>query len=347
MSAPPVDNKTGFAAHPQLLLDKDGEKLAVVVKATFEAPHDASAPLELAAKGRRRGIRFADVPWDAEKPEKSSLAFAADLCLRKPGTDVVVAATGYAPGGKAVPAFDVYVQAGPARRLLRVHGLRVWERGGAGISQGRPIAELPIRYEHAWGGFDDSDPEHLVEEARNPVGMGVARDPAALTDQRAPQIEDAAQPVLTAKTWPQPAGLGPIGRHWEPRRRFTGTYDDLWLDLRAPLTPLDQDDRVNLVAPPGLTVAPYLRGGEQFAMLNLVPGGGPLAFPLPVVGLRIEFKVQGRETIVVAPPIDTVVVDLFGIGPEQPIAVELVWRAYVKAPRKMNEAKITIREARA
>jgi hypothetical protein len=33
---PQVDNRTDFAVHPQLLLDKDGEKLAVVVKASFE-----------------------------------------------------------------------------------------------------------------------------------------------------------------------------------------------------------------------------------------------------------------------------------------------------------------------
>src|SRR5258708_796664 len=141
MSAPALDNKTGFSAHPQLLLDKDGEKLAVVVKATFEAPHDASAPLELARGDRRRGIRLADVPWDVEKPEKSSLVFPGDLCLRKPGTDVVFAATAYAPGGKPVSSFDVLVQAGPLRRLFKVHGLRVWERGGAGISPGRPIAD--------------------------------------------------------------------------------------------------------------------------------------------------------------------------------------------------------------
>ena len=72
MNPPPMDNKTGFAAHPQVLLDKDGEKVVVIVKATFEAPHDASAPLERAPKDRRRGIRLADVPWDIKKPEKSA-----------------------------------------------------------------------------------------------------------------------------------------------------------------------------------------------------------------------------------------------------------------------------------
>jgi hypothetical protein len=202
-----------------------------------------------------------------------------------------------------------------------------------------------MRYESAWGGTDDADPEHLVEEARNPVGMGMVADPASLTDQRAPQIEDAAEPIVTYKTRPQPAGIGPIGRHWEPRRRYGGTYDAQWLDLRAPLTPLDQDDRVNVCASPGLTASPYLLGGEQFAFLNLVPGGGPLAFPLPAVGVLIEFKVKGRETVVVMPPVDTVIVDLFGIGPSQPIAVEMVWRAYTKAPRKMSDAKVIVREA--
>ena len=39
---PAVDNRTDFFVHPQLLLDKDGEKLVTIVKATFEQEKDGT-----------------------------------------------------------------------------------------------------------------------------------------------------------------------------------------------------------------------------------------------------------------------------------------------------------------
>src|SRR4051812_38471956 len=196
MDQPQLDNKTDFVVHPQLLVDKDGEKLVVIVKATLTRAPDGT--LEPAAKRLQRKVRVADVPWG--KPERSSILYPADLCLRKPGTDVIVVAKAHAPGGKAVPSFDVAVRVGHLQKLCRVFGLRVWQAGGSGLSSPRPVAEMEMRYDHAWGGFDDSDPEEVVEEARNPVGSGMARDPAGLTHKPAPSIEDVAQPILTAKT---------------------------------------------------------------------------------------------------------------------------------------------------
>ncbi len=342
MDQPPVDNTTEFAVHPQLLLDKDGEKLAAIVKATFEVPAPSGGVAELAPEARQRKVRLADVPWDDKKP--ASVAYPADLCLRKPGTDVVVVAIAYAPGGRPAPAFDTFAQVGPLRKAVRVYGLRVWEVGGAGISPPRPIAQLEMKYDYAWGGTDASDPKKLVEEARNPIGMGLARDPAALTDQPAPHFEDPAFPIVDRRTAPPPACMGPIGRSWEPRRRFTGTYDMRWLEFRSPLAPEDQDDRFHNCASPGLSSPAPLVGGEQVALLNLVPGGGATTFVLPRVAVEIEFRVKDREPAIVRPHLDTVLVDLLGAGPRRPISVELVWRAHVKAPKRMKESKIVVRE---
>src|SRR5579863_7450741 len=131
MDQPPLENKTEFKVHPQLLVDKDGEKLVAVVKATYEILAPTGGPSELAPAKRRRGVRLADLPWDKEKP--ASLAYPGDVCLRKPGTDVVFVAIGYAPGGKAVPFFDTYAQVGALRKAVRVFGMRAWEVDGAGI----------------------------------------------------------------------------------------------------------------------------------------------------------------------------------------------------------------------
>jgi hypothetical protein len=138
--------------------------------------------------------------------------------------------------------------------------------------------------------------------------------------------------------------MGPIGRSWEPRRRYTGTYDARWMEFRAPLAPEDQDDRFHMCASPGLMATTPLVGGEQVGLLNLVPGGGPTTFLLPRVPLEIEFRVKEREPVIARPHLDTVLLDLLGVGPHRPISVELVWRAHVKAPRRMKEAKIIVRE---
>jgi hypothetical protein len=341
MDAPPEQNETDFTLHPQLILDKDGERLLAVVKATFEQSPETLA-FELAAEERMRPVRFADIPWG--EPEKSSIAYPADICPRKPATDVVVVAIAYAPGGKPVPSFDVYARVGPLKKALRVFGLRVWEAGGAGLSAPRPVAEVEMRYDNAWGGADDENPAKFVEEPRNPVGLGVAGDPDKLTHQLGPCIEDPEHPIKSHRTRPPPAGVGAIGRHWEPRRRYVGTYDDAWTEFRCPLPPLDQDDRVHQCASPGLVAEPPLKGGEACAFLNLVPGGGALEFALPRIAVEVEFHVKGREPEVVRPHLDTVLVDLLAIGPDKPPALELVWRASVKAPRKLKDSLTIVRE---
>src|SRR5262249_42862044 len=149
----------------------------------------------------------------------------------------------------------------------------------------------------------------ILEEPRNPVGTGITRDPAGLTHKPAPCIEDVSQPILTAKTYPPPAGIGAIGRHWEPRRRYAGTLDAKWIEQRAPMPPAAQDDRFNLCATPDLVATPPRRGGEEVGLVNLQPGGGSAAFLLPRVGVEIEFRVKGRAPEVIRPYLDTVLVD--------------------------------------
>jgi hypothetical protein len=341
MDAPRVDNKTELVAEPFVLLDKDGERLVVIVKATFgRAPGEGT--LDLLPRREQRPIRGADVPWG--EPEKSSIKYPSDLCIAKPGTDVIVVAAAHAPGGKAVPVFDAGVRVGPLEKLVRVFGLRVWEASGRGVSAARPTTGVEIRYDYAWGGIDVSDPENPIEEPRNPVGMGVARDPSARTHKPAPFLEDPMHPLGAAGARPQPAGLSAIGRHWEPRRRYWGTYDAAWLRERSPLPPLDQDDRANLCASPGLTAVPPLGGEEDVALLNLTPGGGASGFRLPQVRVAVTLRVTGREPETRRPYLDTVVLDALHVPEPGAVVVELVWRAAFRPPRRMKEARIAVTE---
>lgn len=341
MDAPRLDNKTEFVARPLLLLAKDGERLVLIVKATFAGVHGEST-LELSPRAERRGIRGADVPWG--EPEKSSIKYPSDLCIAKPGTDVIVVAAAHAPDGRAVPSFDAGVRVGRLEKTIRVFGLRVWEANGAGLSAARPTMGIEVRYDYAWGGIDVSDPGKPAEEPRNPVGMGIACDPSSLTHKPAPMIEDPLHLISSARTRPPPAGLGVIGRHWEPRRRFLGTHDAAWLEQRAPLLPLDHDDRANLCASPGLTAVPPLVGGEDVALLNLRSGGGALSFRLPKIRITASLLAMGREPQKLTPYLDTVVMDTLSVPEGAEVVVELIWRAAFLPPRRMKDAKIVVTE---
>src|SRR5688500_3308345 len=107
MSLPSVDNDTDFIAEPHTLADRDREKLCAIVKATFEyvpgPPRGADGSFTIAPSTRRRAVRPADIPWG--EPQRSSILYPSDLCVRKVATDIVVVAAGHAPGGNAVPSF--------------------------------------------------------------------------------------------------------------------------------------------------------------------------------------------------------------------------------------------------
>jgi len=355
MPSPVVENDTDFVVEPHLLVDKDGERVVVIAKATFElSGRPARGPdgsFEIAPKARRRGIRAADLPWG--KPEISSIRYPCDLCVRKPGTDVLVVATAHAPGGKAVPRFDAGVRVGRVQRVVRITGTRVFAEGGESITEPQPILSLAVRYDYAFGGIDDSKPEAIGEEPRNPVGRGIARTPAGMGLKAAPQIEDPADPVKTAAARPRPAGLSAIGRHWEPRRKLWGSYGGDYVEKRAPLPPLDFDERANQCATPELIAVPHLVGGEEAALTNLTPGGGPLHFVMPRVRLMMSFAVKDREVEKFEPALDTVLLDTMLVpkptpgGPApSPLVLELVWRASVRAPRKLGDCTVTVTEKR-
>jgi hypothetical protein len=341
MDAPELDNRTDFAAQPRMLMARDGERLVLIVKATFTRLPGETA-LELVPTDDRRGIRGQDVPWG--DPEKSSIKYPSDHCLAKPGTDVIVVASAHAPGGKAVPSFDAGVRVGALEKTIRVFGLRVWAANGTSLSAPRPTTGAEVRYDNAWGGYDGSDPEQPVEEPRNPVGKGIARDPSTLTHTMAPTIEDPQSLLTSARSRPPPAGLGAIGRHWAPRRALLGTYDAAWLEDHAPLLPLDHDDRSNLCASPGLTATPPLLGGENVALLNLTPGGGSLSFRLPRLRVTTTLHAKGRDPETLTPYLDTLLIDTLRVPDSTDVVVEMVWRAAFRPPRRMKDARLVVTE---
>jgi hypothetical protein len=306
---------------PQLGMD-GGTLIVVIIKQRFRVNRRNQVVRVEGAE-----VRLADEPWDEDNPEKSSVKYAADVCIRKPRTDVVLTGNAVAPGRHKVASLDVLVRVGAVETKLRVFGLRVWFKGiaGIGLTPPQPFEQLPLRWEYAYGGFDASDPEKPLEEPRNPVGRGLIRDPSALIHEPAPAIEDPADLISSHRSRPAPAGVGALGRHWAPRRSYAGTMDERWKKERMPLAPLDFDERYNQVATPKLITPSYLKGGETVELENLC-SDGPLRFNLP----RLAFFVGARTDkglIEHRPVLDTIVLE-----PNER-RFDLTWRTAVPMPR--------------
>src|SRR5690606_32210389 len=107
-----------------------------------------------------------------------------------------------------------------------------------------------------------------AREPRNPVGRGFAKH-TSLHEQPAHCIE---YPQGLPSRLP-PAGCGPIGRSWMPRRSHAGTYDAAWLKERMPLLPRDYDPRFQLCAPRDQKVRDYIAGGETVELTNFTEEG--------------------------------------------------------------------------
>jgi hypothetical protein len=278
-----VVNPTPFLMDRMVYLDKKAaERLVVVLKGTWT----------VSPRGDLRVAEKQDAIHPGEEfrgePGESSILKEAELGPVKPSTDVFLHGSAIAPRAGTC-SMDVSFRVGPAGRTARVFGERRWNTvmGVESIEGPKPFESVPLVYENAFGGKDVSaeDPKHHGEEARNPVGRGFRSDKSNAIFEGAllPSVEDLRALISKPGQGMEPAGFGPVGRHWMPRRLYAGTYDAKWMDERMPLLPEDFDDRFHNAAPAGLVVPGRLKGGEPVEVAGCTPEGR-LAFRLP----RIE-----------------------------------------------------------
>jgi hypothetical protein len=299
------------------------------VKGTFALGEDGGADAEPAPAEAQEPVALADIGNDGAAATASP-RYEADTSWPKPATDVVLVGHAHAPSGGATRV-DVALQAGPVRKVVAVFGDRRWHLGAGGwrISAPLPFERIPLVYERAFGGQDDSpaDPGRRGWEPRNPAGTGFVamEDVRRLEGLALPNLEDPDALISSWKDRPRPAGFGFLGRGWQPRLGFTGTYDQQWQDNRAPLLPTDFDPRFWNAAHPDLVVAGRLRGGEPVAVLNASPRGR-LGFVLPRRAFEVHAEVKGRRQSA-EPLLDTVWIDA-----DRQLVV-LVWRAALRCPR--------------
>jgi hypothetical protein len=332
-------NKTPFQGTILLAPDPKGiESAYTIIKATYIL----GETLQLGE--RQEPINQQDQYYGDSAT--SSIKQAGDIGLVKPGTDVLLHGTAYAPYGRPLRQMDVFLKVGPVCKELRVFGDRVWRKSlfGARISDPQLFIEMPLMWEKAFGGFDETEdkaPQTVIED-RNPVGCGLRAKNSKndLDGMKLPNIEDPRQLVSSWKDRPTPAGFGAVCPHWQPRRGYAGTYDERWKKQRAPYLPKDFDARFFQIAPPDLVKPGYLSGGEVVELIG-VSQTGQLAFTVPNQQVQVTYQLDDRKQLCPA-YLDTVLIE-----PDLNRVV-LIWRSMFPCDKKalrIREIEATVGNA--
>src|SRR5262249_15379721 len=154
----------------------------------------------------------------------------------KPRCDVLLNGSAYAPLGRAVTRVNVSMRVGPCTKSFKVVGNRNWMKLWFLTIPGAPerFTVMPISYDNAFGGADLTHPNPTKHRTflKNHVGKGfhhnLARD--AVDGKPLPNTEELRHSVTNPRRDYRPMAFGPVGRAWQPRPRFAGTYDKDWLD---------------------------------------------------------------------------------------------------------------------
>ena len=326
-------NATGMQAGFTMGMKPDGrELLVVVVKGTFTIPPN------------REAVRLAEVQKPlveadifSGEPGHSAPIYETDYAPIKHHCDVLLLGSAYAPGGRPSSRVEVTLRLGPLFKSFAVTGDRCWESGNLAISPGYAAAfeRMPISYERAFGGVDDFHDNEQKHSAwmSNPVGAGYHRQLSRelVAGSPMPNTEELKRPVTMPNGNYSPMAFGPLGRGWEPRRQYAGTYDEEWLENGFPFLPSDFNESYYQAAPEDQQI-PFLKGGERVFLENLTPQG-QTAFDFPQIEMPVVFFYKNGDNLTQQAVIDTVVLE-----PDEGVFT-LTWRAMV--PLKKNVFEIS------
>lgn len=287
--------------------DKEGRDFCVVViKGTFLIGPDGLPRLA----EEQEPMVYADVHYG--DPGTTSIKYESDFAQFKPGMDVLVNGNAYSPTGKPVEDLYASLEANSIRKQVRVVGDRMWEGTAVHMHPSRPtpFVQMPLVFERAFGGSDNShaDPKRQGTELRNPVGVGFHRNDEDWTIQGTalPNLEDPLSPIGSWSDTPPPASFGFVGRGWHPRIRHAGTYDEKWKETQFPFLPADFDERYFLAAPPDQQI-PQLQGGEPVRCTNMSPTH-VFSFTVPKINIPLVFRFRDRDVTAV-PKLDTLIIE--------------------------------------
>jgi hypothetical protein len=275
--------------------------------------------------------------------ENRSLKFPSDITLGKSGTDILLLATAHAPEGKPVAAMSVRLRVGEAiDKTVAVFGDRTWIAGGIlsswKISAPAPFEAMPLRWERAYGGADQLDPDDETTSERieeNPLGFGHVHSRApyrGILGRRLPNLENPRALITSWKKRSSPAGFGAISVRWQPRCGYAGTYEtDLGKGALANL-PKDFDPRFFQTAPADQIVPGHLQGGENVEVRGVRPGGETLHFAIPAFHLEAQFRLSSTAHNLAA-QLETVTIQ------SDENRLTLVWGVHFSCDKKVTKLR--------
>ncbi|HZF97097.1 MAG TPA: DUF2169 domain-containing protein [Pseudoxanthomonas sp.] len=306
-----IVNGTRYLLEGQLSDDKFGRRyLLAVAKATFKFPEDGGGDATPRLADLQQPIFSSDL-FEGE-PGLSTPYFEADAAYYKPRCDIVVKAAAYPPNGRAVPELDVGFRVGECEKWAHVVGERHWQRGFLGLapSAPEPFLRMPITYSRAYGGTRIEKGQHRVYAA-NPLGCGYATAAGGtdLADHPVPNLEARGAPITDPHRAHAAVSFGPIGRSWDARIGFAGTYDQHWIDEVFPLLPADFDEQYFQCVPADQQIA-HPRGGEQVLLYQMHPRRPRIAFRLPRLHLPMVVLDRDRRVHRLQPLPDTLNFDV-------------------------------------
>lgn len=303
-------NATRMVAGFTMGMEPSGRELLVlVIKGTFRLPksgedvrlHDEQLPLIVA-------------DTFTGEPGFSAPHYEVDFAPRKHRCDVLLLGSAYAPQGRPTARVAVGLRIGNWTKTFSVVGDRHWQAGLALVNSStpEPFTVKPISYDVAFGGTDQhhDDPAKHAAFMRNPVGRGFHKHLKGewLDGSPLPNTEETNRVVSAPNGDFAPMAFGPIGRGWDQRSRYAGTYDDDWLEKHFPFLPPDFDEQYYQAAPLDQQL-PIPIGDQEVSLANLTPDGVRTfalpAFEAPITvfpknGEREDYKAS-LDTIVFEP----------------------------------------------
>ena len=216
-----------------------------------------------------------------------------DAGMPKSQAEFLALGSFFSPQGKPVKGGKASVQLGTLYKELAVQGNRYWMKtlGGAwGIKGPEPFSEMPLDYQHGFGG-DGFE--------KNPSGKGFTPVFTELGEEHPlPNVEYPKQLIGSPNDRPDPAGFNRIGETWKQRAVLSGTYDERYLRKSIPGLPED----INWVyfndAAEDQRFPGFLKGDELFEISNMHPEKPRLTNRLPGIRGRCFLnRAVGEELI--------------------------------------------------
>ena len=324
-------NATKMQAGYTMGMQPDGrELLVVVVKGTFVIPKGMEEP-----KLAEEQFPLIEADTFTGEPGLSAPVYESDYTPVKRRCDVLLLGSAYAPGAIPTERVRVSLRIGQMHKQFDVVGNRVLisDMFGATVTEPEPFTVMPISYDAAFGGLDNlnSDPSQHEAYLSNPIGKGFYPKSRGrpIDGKPLPNTEESGKPIQSPRGSYNPMGFGPIGRSWQPRPTYAGTYDQNWIDNVFPFLPADFDERYYQSAPLDQQID-YLQGGEDVRLVNLTLQG-ETAFRVPRVEVPVTFYFRNYEEKEVDAVGDTLII-------EPDLArFTIVWRASVPLRRNMFE----------